>query len=66
MCIRDRAPVTGDQYELIFVNYADSLQELRGMVESWSVDEGYLALFNEGVDLFEPQFDVTYTRFIGM
>ena len=60
------APVTGDQYELIFVNYADSLQELRGMVESWSVDEGYLALFNEGVDLFEPQFDVTYTRFIGM
>ena len=57
-------PVTGDQYELIFVSYADSLHDLRSMVEHWSVDEGYLALFNEGVELFEPKFEVTYNRFI--
>ena len=57
-------PVTGDQYELIFVSYADSLHDLRSMVENWSVDEGYLALFNEGVELFEPKFEVTYNRFI--
>jgi hypothetical protein len=58
------APVTGDQYELIFINYADSLQELRGMVETWGVDEGYLELFAEGVQLFDPTFDVTYNRMI--
>ena len=58
------APVTGDQYELIFVLYADSLHDLRSMVEQWSVDEGYLALFNEGIELFEPKFEVTYNRFI--
>ena len=57
-------PVTGDQYELIFVSYADSLHDLRSMVEHWSADEGYLALFNEGVELFEPKFEVTYNRFI--
>ena len=58
------APVTGDQYELIFVLYADSLHDLRSMVEQWSVDEGYLDLFNEGIELFEPKFEVTYNRFI--
>ena len=57
-------PVTGDQYELIFVSYADSLHDLRSMVEHWSVDEGYLALFDEGIELFEPKFEVTYNRFI--
>ena len=58
------APVTGDQYEIIFVLYADSLHDLRSMVEHWSVDEGYLALFDEGIELFEPKFEVTYNRFI--
>jgi len=59
------APVTGDQYEIIFVNYADSLQELRGMVENWSTDETYQDMFVQGSEYFESSFDVTYSRFIG-
>ncbi|MBG01636.1 MAG: hypothetical protein CL470_05120 [Acidimicrobiaceae bacterium] len=59
------APVTGDQYEIIFVNYADSLQELRGMVENWSTDETYQNMFVQGSEYFENSFDVTYARFTG-
>ena len=54
-------PVTGDQYELIFVSYADSLHDLRSMVEHWSVDEGYLALFNEGVELLNLNLKLPIT-----
>ena len=59
------APVTGDQYEIIFVNYADSLQELRTMVENWSSDETYQSMFAQGSEYFENSFDVTYARFVG-
>ena len=59
------APVTGDQYEIIFVNYADSLQELRTSVENWSADETYQDMFAQGSEYFENSFDVTYARFVG-
>jgi len=59
------APVTGDQYGIIFVNYADSLQELRGMVEDWSTDEEYQNMFVQGSEFYQDSFDVTYARFVG-
>ena len=57
-------PVTGDQYGVMFVAYADSIQGLKDMTDSWVTDEKYQELFAKSPEYFESEFDVTYARFI--
>ena len=57
-------PVTGDQYGVMFVAYADSIQGLKDMTDSWVTDEKYQELFTKSPEYFESEFDVTYARFI--
>ena len=57
-------PVTGDQYGVMFVAYADSIQGLKDMTDSWVTDEKYQEIFTKSPEYFESEFDVTYARFI--
>ena len=57
-------PVTGDQYGVMFVAYADSIQGLKDMTDSWVTDEKYQEMFTKSPEYFESEFDVTYARFI--
>ena len=57
-------PVTGDQYGVMFVAFADSIEGLIDMTVSWVTDEKYQEMFTKSPEYFESEFDVTYARFI--
>ena len=57
-------PVTGDQYGVVFVAYAATIQGLKDMTDSWVDDEKYQELFAKSPEYFESEFDVTYVRFM--
>ena len=57
-------PVTGDQYGVVFVAYADTIQGLKDMTDSWVDDEKYQEIFAKAPEYFESEFDVTYVRFM--
>ena len=57
-------PVTGDRFEINFVNYADSLQGLRDLDEQLMANEEYQAMFANSTEMFENQYNTRIVRLV--
>jgi len=57
-------PVTGDRFEINFINYADSLQGLRDLDEQLMANEEYQSMFANSTEMFENQYNTRYVRFV--
>ena len=55
-------PVTGDRYEVKFVHFGSSLQELQDIDEKLFANEDYLGIFARTSEFAEPQFDSIFLQ----
>ena len=55
-------PVTGDRYEVKFVHFGSSLQELQDIDEKLFANEDYLAIFARSSEFAEPQFESIFLQ----
>ena len=55
-------PVTGDRYEVKFVHFGSTLQELQDIDEKLFANEDYLGIFARSSEFAEPQFDSIFIQ----